>query len=171
MQIHGDIGPQVTALCIQMQTKDLGAMIDEVTLPHEAEIATTIFELYLSMQQMVRLVNLLWDVIKVYWMATDIIANLNKNIKLLNSAVYCQNETPALLLILKRNSSWQGSFEQCDHSPYSAVYSTVLNGLSGTVPYTINTIMTADISLSLSMWIYYMHIIWIGNSVVPVRWS
>jgi len=37
-----------------MQTKDLGAMIDEVTLPHEAEIATTIFELYLSMQQMVR---------------------------------------------------------------------------------------------------------------------
>jgi hypothetical protein len=66
MQIHGDIGPQVTALCIQMQTKDLGAMIDEVTLPHEAEIATPIFELYLSMQQMVRSVNLLLNIMKVY---------------------------------------------------------------------------------------------------------
>jgi hypothetical protein len=66
MQIHGDIGPQVTALCIQMQTKDPGAMIDEVTLPYEAEIATPIFELYLSMQQMVRSVNLLLDIIKVY---------------------------------------------------------------------------------------------------------
>lgn len=143
MQIHGDIGPQVTALCIQMQTKDLGAMIDEVTLPHEAEIATTMFELYLSMQQMVRLVNLLWGVIKVYWMATEITANLNKNIMLLHSAVYYQNETAAML----RSSTWQGSFKRCDHSPFSAVYSTVLNGLSGTVPYSINTTVTADISV------------------------
>jgi hypothetical protein len=87
MQIHGDIGPQVSALCIQMQTKDLGAMIDEVTLPHEAEIATTIFELYLSMQQMVRSVNLLRGVIKVYRTVTETTANLNKNIKLLHSAV------------------------------------------------------------------------------------
>jgi hypothetical protein len=66
MQIHGDIGPQVTALCVQLQTLDLGAMIDEVTLPHEAEIATPIFELYLSMQQMVRSVNFLLSVIKIY---------------------------------------------------------------------------------------------------------
>lgn len=56
----------MTALCVQLQTLDLGAMIDEVTLPHEAEIATPIFELYLSMQQMVRSVNFLLSVIKIY---------------------------------------------------------------------------------------------------------
>lgn len=59
MQIDGDIGPQVTALCIQMQSMDLGAMVEDVTLPQEAEVATPIFELYLAMQEMVRLVYLL----------------------------------------------------------------------------------------------------------------
>lgn len=59
MQIDGDIGPQVTALCIQMQSMDLGAMVEDVTLPQEAEVSTPIFELYLAMQEMVRSVYLL----------------------------------------------------------------------------------------------------------------
>jgi len=62
-------------------------------------------------------------------MEKEITANLSKNIKLQQSAVYYQNKTPAMLLILKRSSSWQGSFKQCYHSPFSAVYSTLLNGL------------------------------------------
>ncbi|XP_069688099.1 BAI1-associated protein 3 isoform X2 [Periplaneta americana] len=51
--IHGEIGPQVTALCIQMQSMDIGTMMEDVTLPQEAEVATPIFELYLAMQEMV----------------------------------------------------------------------------------------------------------------------
>lgn len=66
MQIHGDIGPQVTALCIQMQSMDLGAMVEEVTLPQETEVATPIFELYLAMQDMVRSVYLLSAEIKIF---------------------------------------------------------------------------------------------------------
>jgi hypothetical protein len=65
MQIHGDIGPQVTALCIQMQSLDLGTMPEEVGLPQETEVATPIFELYLAMQEMVRSVYLLPGTIKV----------------------------------------------------------------------------------------------------------
>lgn len=66
MQIHGDIGPQVTALCIQMQSMDLGAMVEEVALPQETEVATPIFELYLAMQEMVRSVYLLSAEIKIF---------------------------------------------------------------------------------------------------------
>jgi hypothetical protein len=41
-----------------MQSMDLGAMVEDLTLPQEAEVATPIFELYLAMQEMVRLVYL-----------------------------------------------------------------------------------------------------------------
>lgn len=65
MQIHGDIGPQVTALCSHMQSIDLGAMVEEVTLPQETEVATPIFELYIAMQEVVRSVHLLPGAVKM----------------------------------------------------------------------------------------------------------
>ena len=40
-----------------MQSTDIGTAMDDMILPQEAEVATPIFELYIAMQEMVRLVD------------------------------------------------------------------------------------------------------------------
>nr|CAD7438418.1 unnamed protein product [Timema bartmani] len=49
--VHSDLGPQVTALCINIQNLEIGK--DDIGLPPGSEVATPIFELYIAMQEFV----------------------------------------------------------------------------------------------------------------------
>nr|CAD7193595.1 unnamed protein product [Timema douglasi] len=51
MCVHSDLGPQVTALCINIQNLEIGK--DDIGLPPGSEVATPIFELYIAMQEFV----------------------------------------------------------------------------------------------------------------------
>ncbi|GLH13404.1 uncharacterized protein GBIM_17982 [Gryllus bimaculatus] len=53
LEVHNDLSHQVAALCIQMQNTELGIPTDELVLAPGAELATSIFELYLAMQELV----------------------------------------------------------------------------------------------------------------------